>query len=575
MANFNTTNINLSTTEHFDAFDEGWNWTKTVAVIFVAVAFVIYLPLTFYFMYPLFKARKELIFQKRYSTLTLYGIYSQIFSITIFSLFQLILYNVFNFNMNDPPDVFFVLIIMFLICVQFIAQFFYGTLFLRLWLTYYDIKYNMVVGSNEWKSIIDENYNAKKSWFVKCRRTLGNQRILFKIMLIFCVVTVIIDIILASIDWKNDGRTDYCVQFWFWGLVFNFFGYCLSSSIIYCLLRKVKYFDDLHILKEFLMFYKIIMTIVLSYILYFFILGTLITMVDESLAPLLGLITLYFLYQSWMLFHILATYIFTRWVFKQLQNDSALQAQYSDVLKQLSYHFISNNRQKPRMELMQMSSPNVNTNTPNENKPRPSELMKQIPLMQILSRMEYLCSFMQHLSHEFSMECLLSLIEMIQFRTYCEEKLFTGNDTLSVKHNSNHKASGSHDIYEVLSNIKLPLELIKSSIVYSKEYDYNEKARKLFEKYIVVGAEYEININGKRRMTLTERFQRVNSVLRSLSVGKQTENNNKIEKDELSSSITFVFDRCCDDMLRLLGYSLSRFKKKPQYLKLLNFDSNQ
>ena len=44
---------------------------------------------------------------------------------------------------------------------------------------------------------------------------------------------------------------------------------------------------------------------------------------------------------------------------------------------------------------------------------------KIIKIDEILESSEYLQSFMVHLSHEFSMEILLSLIEFIQYKQFC------------------------------------------------------------------------------------------------------------------------------------------------------------
>merc|ERR1719362_651799 len=148
----------------------------------------------------------------------------------------------------------------------------------------------------------------------------------------------------------------------------DFIGYCVASSVIYYYLRKIKYFDDFYVLKEFFVLYKAIMMAILVYIIFFSIIGAVWIVADEQYHGLLWLITLYFLYESIMIFHILTTYIFTRWVFKQLQNDSALQSEYSEVLRKLSYHHTAMKKIASQVEMAEMDEHELMSQTPSTSK---------------------------------------------------------------------------------------------------------------------------------------------------------------------------------------------------------------
>ena len=133
-----------------------------------------------------------------------------------------------------------------------------------------------------------------------------------------------------------------------------------------------------------------------------------------------------------------------------------------------------------------------------------------------------------------------------------------------------------NDAYNIC-DIKLPKNLPESSIVFDKRYDLWNKAKLLVEKYIVVGASYEINISHSTRYKLIEKFipnisrnsikQRMPSLTRFSSI--TSNKSNKSNKSEWTNKeLLYTFDRCCYDMVRFLGYSFSRFKTKPQYIRI-------
>merc|ERR1712228_912049 len=91
-------------------------------------------------------------------------------------------------------------------------------------------------------------------------------------------------------------------------------------------------------------------------------------------------------------------------------------------------------------------------------------------------------AFINHLSKEYSIECLLSLTEMIQFREYLIHKLY------------------SKGFEDDKLRIVLASDIPKSYIVENKQWDDKEKAYLLYTKYIRSGAELQINIPAEQRL---------------------------------------------------------------------------
>eukprot|EP01084_Bolivina_argentea_P258959 436779_1 len=247
-------------------------------------------------------------------------------------------------------------------------------------------------------------------------------------------------------------------------------------------------------------------------------------------SKLLWIITVHFLIQSWIICNICIVYVMSRWVFKQLKNDVTLQSQYGELLHKLNY--IHTRNSVSTVELTDVNDEKTDNNQ-----------TKEITLQHILSKIEYICSFMEHLSREFSNECLLSMIEFIQYR-----------NTIKSADHDNHTKNALIDarLNEELREIKLPLDIPKSSIVFDNELNDKAKAELLYNKYIKIGCEYEINISSKNRNALAEIFEN----------SQYDKDNNKAFSDP------FIFDRTCEDMVRLLSYSFSRFQSKPQFRKL-------
>ena len=293
------------------------------------------------------------------------------------------------------------------------------------------------------------------------------------------------------------------------------FGVLIIYLVLCCKLRNKKFYDDFHILEEFRLFALIVIAFFILYTVFVAALVALDEMnEDESWTQM---ILLFALFQSCVLVDIWSIYAMSRYVMKKIGNDSSLHHQYRTV---------------PSADIAlakMLSLSREKTDTEDAN------CKETIKVSKILTDNNYFAAFMTHLTAEFSPELLLSLVEFIQFKQAIHRIM--QSDASSLRNNR-------------FMSIEFPECVPKSSIVHDEEDDFEQKAYKLYTKYVRVGSEYEINISFGLRAQLTHRFERNTEV----------------------KALVSVFDDCCNEMQRLLGYSLSRFKEKPQYLRLLDLE---
>ena len=251
---------------------------------------------------------------------------------------------------------------------------------------------------------------------------------------------------------------------------------------------------------------------------------------------------------------------------------------------------------------------------------------QEVHLNDVLSHSQGVNLFMHHLCCEFSTECLLSLIEFIQYQDYILEMYLTDLD----KHSDEYKKK----ILSIRLNVELPSSVPKSSIVYGThgcvsivksvsklgsfrtmrstrrltkfvsdnnmgyvdiDMDGNSineiryKCYLLYKKYIALSSEFEINISSRTRRwfinrmdNLNEWMMQDNDKLNKLNKNKDKNEENQVlateEKDkdkdkekETLIDLCFIFNQCANEMYRLMQGSFSRFKDSNQSKKLTSF----
>eukprot|EP01084_Bolivina_argentea_P302051 521301_1 len=167
-----------------------------------------------------------------------------------------------------------------------------------------------------------------------------------------------------------------------------------------------------------------------------------------------------------------------------------------------------------------------------------------IKLDTVLSNQDAIQLFINHLSNEYSMECLLALIEITQFQNYVEAH-FMDINIETIK----------DDIY-IDKRIQFPASIPISDIIEAKEQNVSNdylieakmKAYKLYTKYIEFGSEFEINISSKQRNTIV-------NIIKDFDyfIGLN------INAEELWK----LFEESKYEMIKLLSFSLGRLKQCP------------
>ena len=163
----------------------------------------------------------------------------------------------------------------------------------------------------------------------------------------------------------------------------------------------------------------------------------------------------------------------------------------------------------------------------------------------ILQDMEFLSAFMRHLMSEYSSENLLCAAELTQFGEMYGE---SGLDSAAL-----HQPESDANAILKFDNERFP----KSSIVYNKELSIENKAVALIEKYILEGAEFEVNISYECRQRLL--------VVRDKALGVV----DKSEEDAHSFDCR-LFDNCLLELRTNLMDSYLRFRYTEGYYRTMD-----
>ena len=558
----------------------------------VVITFIVYIPLILYFSYPLYKYRDELIFKKRHIKLSLFAIMLLIIGILISNSSLIWAYLTLKIPSEEGFDNLGVKITGFILTVLIYIDIlaFYSTMFVRLYLTYYNIQYQINDCGSNWKNVIDKSHrvNVEKSWFISNKHRWGNEKFWGKLLFIGYFIVISLIIFTGSIDLKYDTEYTFYLSA---GVIFSdVLTFVILTLMVYYRLKKLTFHDDFHIVDEFYMFIKGMIVFFVVSITYSIASGIILPFLDQSQLGTFVIINWLITYEFYAIFAVTTSYIMSRYVLNQLRDDCALQKQYGRILNR-----DGNNRKRDEIKTASMPKLNIN-------------------LQRIMNKGEYLDVFMCHLAQEFSLECALSLIEFLQFKRYLENmqemqpiqeiidddgQTHTLTDTYIPDDDEEVEvvARTSSKMLE-FTLMTLTKDIPQSTIVYDSEHNNKWKAEMLFRKYIMIGAEYEINVNSRVRDELTSMFAKriIQASGRfSLTGSRQKSRSNDVDKDysgrggggggshnsdnninmeeqqdfQISSKI---FDRCIDEMGKLLGYSLSRFKLKAEYVKLLNFE---
>ena len=157
----------------------------------------------------------------------------------------------------------------------------------------------------------------------------------------------------------------------------------------------------------------------------------------------------------------------------------------------------------------------------------------------------FLNQFAKHLTDELSIECLLSVIEMQQFKEHLIDSIKL--EDASVKQ----------------TWFRFAPTVPKSDIVHRNEKNktscdltsFRRKAFALYKKYVAEGSEFEVNVPAKLRLELYELIGDENKWIN--------------ESTMTAAEVAKLFDDVMMEMLTLLQYSSLRFTEKAKSGELL------
>ena len=221
-----------------------------------------------------------------------------------------------------------------------------------------------------------------------------------------------------------------------------------------------------------------------------------------------------------------------------------------------------------------------------------------IGLNEIISHKKGIDIFMHHLAREFSVECLLSIVEFIQFQNYIfQETRRIQNERKKKMDNNNNDNNNKLEILndivqemeskllQIKFQIRLPHTIPNSDafdqvlicndessnnnnnnnnnnsnknnddISYESILILNGKkiAYKIYKKYVKVGADYEINIQSRTRKRLMTQIDNYFAWINDKNVD--------------IVSLFYLFEQCFKEMIALLNGCLTRFRVSPAYKK--------
>eukprot|EP01084_Bolivina_argentea_P019859 36925_1 len=445
----------------------------------------------------------------------------------------------------------------------------------RYWLLFYSINWSVSMNKDKWYMIIvpDEN---NKDWYLCNRDRYGSwswiKKKLIYIISLFCTYSITCFIVISVFQ-----------------LSFSIITLLLSIHIIliafipliFCIIIqcKIPAYDDNIGLREELKFCNFIfISIVVIYIIY-----TAIFMSHRQIFE--NNISLSNIFWSSMFFVVrigifLANLKQTRWPLKRFE--SVLKSYSTQTIVDLAHQKTS-----ARIAIEEQKQL-----TPSNASPTVSHSIRRI-MRNALRDHRIFRLFMQRLLKEHCSECLLSIIEFVQFQNKCygdfhaydddfidvngdiSKGLNCGSGPIIINDASNESVTIELKrmfprIPSNISNselIDLPNDdtFPKSSIVYKPNHkpssvrlhikDYKIIARELYKKYIRVESEYEINIDGFRRRWYKKLFENETEWLK-----------NKKYNDY--QRLCSVFNACVEQMTTLITASFVTWRNSAEYKRI-------
>eukprot|EP01083_Nonionella_stella_P036250 98925_1 len=436
----------------------------------------------------------------------------------------------------------------------------------RFWLLHFSLHFSISALSNEWKCVLNPtHHDAQTDWYLTHRHTFGNTKYVRNRMIIPMCALQCVSVVIPQFI------TPYHNTLW-WRIYYNFHLFVPFTVLVVIYSSTNKFADNFYITKE---MQRVFICLTTAYSIVF-ILN--ILELAGNLSPHIKTICFCVQMNAIWCGQFLAIITAIYWVPKQVQ--PLIIAQHYQ-LKEVPIRPQSKVK-VPVVERMISPSSGSQYNDYYENiddmeyvevlvldKTHRKDSVKhnKIKLCDVLMHYEGFELFMQHLTKEFSVECMLSLVEMVQFQqsVYKCMKEFYG------KHggDTNRKQFEEFENYIKMKSpwfhsLRFPKDVPLSGIVCDARKDEMNmldaiqrckcKAYDIYKKYIDYDAMLQINLPFKIK-------KEMNSIMNNYDVW--------IAMDHVTLfDLLRLFDTSCDQMYTLMLSSYDRFCLTHNYNKL-------
>eukprot|EP01084_Bolivina_argentea_P095925 172433_1 len=367
------------------------------------------------------------------------------------------------------------------------------------WMIFYKQKWTFYTLQTKWQNVIaDLDNNNNQNWFITNNNKYGSLSYMYRVFAIYHIFGILLGV-MGSVTYNLNIFDNYVTAL---ATVPFLFSVIFLSIIIY---KTPKYeeIDDIFFISwETKIHSRLLSILLLIFISHQIAFGLINIQISSIIFYPMYILNIYAI-------HHVSTYLI-----------------YSK-----HYHMIEDD-----MSLLIPSSP-TNSSMTLKRKSYIDGNKQTISLKQILSTNESINLFMIHLSHEYSMEILLSLIEIQKYQEYVINSCQDMNIDIN-KYNA----------------IMLPSDIPITSIMKSDD-SLKTKAYKIFTKYIEERSEYAVNICYDDRKLLFNMLHDLDFL----------ETNNNITIQDIFDG----FEKVKKEMMTLLYYSFVRFKETPQYQKTI------
>eukprot|EP01083_Nonionella_stella_P059401 155404_1 len=533
-----------------------------------------YLPYILFHLIRFYNFRRDMTLSKRHPDITLYSVCFIVLWILVLIL------EIVRFFFGAPKIIeeifdFLNIVVYFLFSCSILWRF---------WLLYYGIQFSVSASSREWQKFIDTEAQ-NDNWYFKKKRTYGDYTWTRKRFFIATAILIIVFVLISIPNFLSLLRFAFVVCPWV--LIF----------LIYC--KTPAFYDEFSIREEMWRVAALYIILFIGYIVFIIIIFAVEQADNQTTTFIAILVGVAFHFLAFVLFLIART--MTMWVLKTVdvgfdQNGMALRAPLNPWgMKVPRVHLPKTsqsgfeNLEEPgnRLAVNSMSPPafgaepstgqlSVTSTNAVASKFAPKEKKIRISLSTMFTDIKYLTEFCGHLGKEFSMECLLAMIEFIQVQQYVLMHMQTYKNYY-YKQFPNLK---------IKNNVSLPKGIPRSTIVYGnnddlvEKYLFNDGGRiisimereqvrvrlicyQLYKKYAAIGSEWEINISYETRGRLTARLHNFNEWM---SVKQKN-----VQMWELAE----LFEDSKHEMYRLLRHSFARFKRRDDFEKITNYYQKQ